>query len=90
MQDQTGRLIIRTPPYAGACCQRRQKAVFKLARYDGGLATVSMQVGECKLSSLSDMTANRRPSSDMSAWKASMSLHGKQATYMKSKAIYKL
>jgi hypothetical protein len=49
-----------------------------------------MQVGECKLPFLSDMTANRRPSSDMSAWKASMPLHGKQETYMKSKAIYKL
>ena len=49
-----------------------------------------MQVGEYKLSSFSNVTANRRPSSNMYAWKASMSLHGKQATYMKSKAIHSL
>ena len=45
--------------------------------------------GRIQAVSLYNMTANRRPSSDMPAWKASTYLHGKQSTYMKTTTIYK-
>ena len=57
-----GRRPISPKPYAGFVTEREDllrdkpprsppfEAVFKTARYDGGLTTVSMQVGEYKLS----------------------------------------
>ena len=44
-----------------------------------------MQVGECTLSSLFFMTANRRPSSDMPAWKASTYLRAGDIAYIYSR-----